>query len=250
MQYAIGNTFVHTHKPIATPPPSLLSSSHTYIQISDHNQSTTSYLISYTDLKLVFPVDMLSMAKKKRTALAGRAWSLVRLAFLWARRGGLFKRGFMADLIRKYLKNLQLTAATNRDSIGYAGEREFSFDETPLFHSKLKHKSTGWSSTRFKYLPAISCINPAVDDDDAQDDPRTIFRASFNDIVEDEEISSPRYWEQGEIDGVEESDDNGEEDEEIDAKAEEFIERFYREMRMQRQVSYLEYNEMLKRGAN
>lgn len=189
------------------------------------------------------------MAKKKQsTALAGRAWSLVRLAFLWTRRGGVFKRGFMADLIRRYLKSLHGTAATNRDSIRYAGEREFSFDETPLFHFKLNHKSTG-SSTRFKYLPAISCINPAVDDDDAQDDPRMIFRTSFNDVG-DQEISSPRCWEQDEIGDDDESNDKGEEDVEIDAKAEEFIERFYREMRMQRQVSYLEYNEMLERGAN
>lgn len=193
---------------------------------------------------------MLSMAKKKQsTALARRAWSLVRLAFLWVRRGGVFKRGFMADLIRRYLKSLHGTVATNRDSIGRGGEREFSFDETPLFHFKLNHHKWTGSSTRFKCLPAMSCINPAVDDDDAQDDLRMIVRTSFNDVG-DQEIGSPRYWEQGEIEDDDESNDKGEEDEEIDAKAEEFIERFYREMRMQRQVSYLEYNEMLGRGAD
>lgn len=88
-----------------------------------------------------------------------------------------------------------------------------------------------------------------MDDDDAQDDPRMIFRTSFNDVG-DQEISSPRCWEQDEIEDDDESMDKGEEEVEIDAKAEEFIERFYRELRMQRQVSYLEYNEMLERGAN
>ena len=39
-----------------------------------------------------------------------------------------------------------------------------------------------------------------------------------------------------------------EEEEEIDSKAEEFIARFYDQMKLQRQISYLQYNEMLERS--
>ncbi|KAL7198200.1 hypothetical protein ACSBR2_020674 [Camellia fascicularis] len=39
-------------------------------------------------------------------------------------------------------------------------------------------------------------------------------------------------------------------DEENDLKAEQFIAKFYEQMKMQRQVSYLQYNEMIDRGTN
>ncbi|KAG9131942.1 hypothetical protein Leryth_023252 [Lithospermum erythrorhizon] len=41
--------------------------------------------------------------------------------------------------------------------------------------------------------------------------------------------------------------DNGNE---IDLKAEKFIAAFYEQMKFQRQVSYLQYNEMLNRSVN
>jgi len=36
----------------------------------------------------------------------------------------------------------------------------------------------------------------------------------------------------------------------VDREAEEFIETFYKQIKFQRQVSWLEYQEMLARGAN
>ncbi|KAB2056677.1 hypothetical protein ES319_A11G119100v1 [Gossypium barbadense] len=39
------------------------------------------------------------------------------------------------------------------------------------------------------------------------------------------------------------------EEEEIDSKAGKFIANFYEQMKLQRQISYLEYTEMLNRGA-
>ncbi|XP_077217810.1 uncharacterized protein LOC143852296 [Tasmannia lanceolata] len=162
------------------------------------------------------------MAKNK-LALTRRAWSLVRLALFWVRKGGFFKPGFMVNLLPNYLKNILTNA---RDSILY-GEREFSFDETPIIRFKL-HKP---SSMRFR----IPCINPPVNFEDEDRIYDENGRKSYRSDVDED-------YECGYECGVKN------EEEEIDSKAEEFIARFYDQMRMQRQVSYLQYREMLHRG--
>ncbi|XP_068661588.1 uncharacterized protein [Aristolochia californica] len=169
---------------------------------------------------------------KRKSALAGRAWNLIRLTLFWARKGGIFKRNFMMDLIRNYVNSLR---AATHDSIRYQ-ERQFSFDETPFFHFKL-HKP---GPMRCKYLPSIPCINPPVDfeeDDDFYDGRVSFTRSqeegSYREDADGEEINR-------EVAGG---------DEEIDNKAEEFIAKFYEQMKLQRQVSYLQYHEMLSRGA-
>ncbi|XP_077217809.1 uncharacterized protein LOC143852295 [Tasmannia lanceolata] len=150
---------------------------------------------------------------KNRMALTRRAWSL----------GGFFKPGFMVNLLPNYLKNIRTNA---RDSILY-GEREFSLDETPIIRFKL-HKP---SFMRFR----IPCINPLVN---FEDEDRIFYqngRKSYRSEVGED-------YEYGYDCGV-----NNEEGD-IDSKAQEFIARFYDQMRMQRQVSYLQYSEMLHRG--
>ncbi|XP_010921539.2 uncharacterized protein [Elaeis guineensis] len=178
------------------------------------------------------------MGKKK-----GRAWSLLRLALLWVQKGGAFKRGLVFDLrlLPGYLKSLK-PGGGHSDRLHY-GEREFSFDETPDFHFK----------TPSMRLPRLPCITPAADFDN--DDDYIFFKCEktneFFDKESKEECSMDR------CEGGEDDDDKGincgelievEEEQGIDSKAEEFIAKFYEEMKLQRQFSLLQYNEMLRRG--
>ncbi|XP_077217808.1 uncharacterized protein LOC143852294 [Tasmannia lanceolata] len=165
------------------------------------------------------------MAKNKM-ALTRRAWKLVRLALFWVRKNGFFKPGLMVDLLPNYLKNIR---TTTRDSILY-GERQFSFNETPIIHFKL-HKP---NSLRFR----IPCINPPVNFEDEERIYDQNGRKSYRSEVDED-------YDCGYVQNDRKS---YTEEEQIDSKADEFIARFYDQMRMQRQVSYLQYNEMLHRG--
>ncbi|KAJ8619444.1 hypothetical protein MRB53_027973 [Persea americana] len=175
---------------------------------------------------------------KKRTALAGRAWNLMRLALYWSRKGGIFKHRILTNLLPNYVKGLR---ATSHNSIP-SGEREFSFDKTPMFNFR-SHRS---ASMRFRYLPYIPCINPSVAFDDNDDKDDGVYNSSEDiGFYEDEDFKSEKSdceMNDGEVL------DEGEEG--IDSKAEKFIARFYQQMKLQRQASYLQYNEMLQRGTS
>ncbi|KAF5178890.1 cotton fiber protein [Thalictrum thalictroides] len=187
------------------------------------------------------------MGKIKKTGLSRRAWNLLRIALLWARKGGALRRGLMVELrlLPNYIKNLRHVDA--RESIHYR-EKEFSFDETPLFNFKMHRPS----SLRF-HMPSLPCIKPQVD-----------FDYEFND--DDDEDTTSVYYQEGRksyltqksfCSGNDDEDDrlqNGEiipvEDEAIDLKAEEFIANFYKQMKMQRQISYLQYEQTLSKGSD
>ncbi|KAK9282260.1 hypothetical protein L1049_005174 [Liquidambar formosana] len=180
------------------------------------------------------------MAKKK-CDLAQRAWNILRLALLWARKGGVFRRRFMMDLsvIPKYFKSLKHTTG---DSIHY-GEREFSFDDTPTIHFKMHRPA----SLRFK-MPHIPCINPQVNFDYDFEFENERRDGVYND---DEGRKSFLKYRDDEDYGCEVREEIAPcEEEGIDAKAEEFIAKFYKQMKLQRQISYLQYHEMLSRGAS
>ncbi|KAE9618816.1 hypothetical protein Lal_00047382 [Lupinus albus] len=179
----------------------------------------------------------------KKHDVTHRAWNLLRFSLLWARKGGMFRRKVVMDQLRlvpKYLKRLGHTAPTSQ--INYF-ERELSFDDTPIFHVKMHRPS----SMRFT-LPHIPCINPHVD-----------FDYDFNDnedAVEYEKgrksvliIKDEEYYHGYE--GCQENAPNEEEEHEgIDERAEEFIAQFYQQMKLQRQISYLHYNETPKKDSN
>uniref|UniRef100_A0A5B7BSJ9 Cotton fiber protein n=1 Tax=Davidia involucrata TaxID=16924 RepID=A0A5B7BSJ9_DAVIN len=177
---------------------------------------------------------------KKKSGVAHRAWNVLRLALLWARKGGVFKRRLMVDLrlLPSYLKSL-LHSNERGNKIHY-GEREFSFDDTPIIHVKMRLRRP--SSMRFR-LPHIPCIKPHVDFD---------FDFEFNNDNNEDDGDARKSFLEGTGDG----DGDGDEeivpcDEEgIDMKAEEFIAKFYEQLKLQRQTSYLQYNEMLNRGAS
>ncbi|KAE8669480.1 CTP synthase family protein isoform 1 [Hibiscus syriacus] len=204
----------------------------------------------------------------KNGDVARRAWGLLRLALLWARKGGVFKRRLMMELrlVPKFLKGLGHSTSVHTrggDRQLRYKERQFSFDETPIIDVKAVHRS---ASMRF-LLPCISA--EAVDfdrfDDLGIDDyDEGVYRcdsrstkscstaSTSSDIVEDEEEKDEdEEW------GYEGCDEKSPfpyifpvEEEGIDSKAERFIAKFYEQMKLQsRQISDLEDNEMLRRGA-
>ncbi|KAE9464090.1 hypothetical protein C3L33_03990, partial [Rhododendron williamsianum] len=166
------------------------------------------------------------MMHKKKSGVANRAWNLLRLALLWARKGGVFKHGLMLDDLRlfpKFLKSGLIGQSSTQRAAIYYGERELSFDHTPIIDVKM-HRS---SSLRF-WLPRIPCIIPQVD-----------FDYNFNFDNNKEFLSRYKF----EYDEGRKSFSNGDddencevcEDEGVDAKAEQFIAKFYEQLRMQRQ---------------
>lgn len=157
------------------------------------------------------------------------------------------KRRLMADLrlVVSHLKSLG--AGDHPYGELHHGERELSFDETPTFHFKI-------------HRPRFPCIQPPSkfddNDDDNNDYNSSIFyktgnpkRSYFQNEMKEEEGTDHDESDDdddGSKRGVVHEDE--EEEEEIDSKAEEFIAKFYEQMKLQRQVSLLQYNEMLNRG--
>ncbi|XP_048132748.1 uncharacterized protein LOC115757010 [Rhodamnia argentea] len=159
-------------------------------------------------------------------------WNLLRLVLLWARKGGALK--LQLRLVPKFLKTIG--QATPSSQIWY-GERELSFDKTPVVHVKMHRPG----SMRC-HLPHIPCINPHVDLDpefDDEDDQLCYgYDAARKSFLENGGREETHFDE--EVDGRMDM----EEEQEIDTRAEEFIARFYEQMKLQRQISYLQYDEM------
>ncbi|XP_027147868.1 uncharacterized protein LOC113748593 [Coffea eugenioides] len=223
------------------------------------------------------------MHKHKSAVVARRAWNSLRLALLWARRGGHFKnRRLMVDLrlLPKFInRTLGTTSSSNdyyrhrRGALHY-GERQLSFDDTPVIHFKMHRPS----SLRFK-MPNIPCITgaPQVDFDDYDFDRHDcsgtghdtyylseahndvalsgksiLLKAAGDYITSDEEEegddddrSNTMVCDHQETNETPRSCDDG-----IDLKAEQFIANFYRQIKLQRQISYLQYHDMISRGAS
>ncbi|KAK3020571.1 hypothetical protein RJ639_046921 [Escallonia herrerae] len=184
------------------------------------------------------------MQHKKKADAARRAWNIVRLALLWARKGGVFKRRVLF-LMMDLSKNLRsLRHGHHRGALHYHyGERELSFDDTPVIHVKMHRPS----SLRFR-LPHIPCINPRqVDFDfDFDDDDNN---AGDGGLYYDNDVARKSFLlesgDEGDTSGYEaceEDNTSGGCDEGIDLKAEEFIAKFYAQMKLQRQTSYLQYH--------
>ncbi|KAK5818753.1 uncharacterized protein LOC108485040 [Gossypium arboreum] len=193
------------------------------------------------------------MAKTKGD-VAQRAWSLLRLALLWARKGGVFRRRLMMELrlLPKFLKGLaHHQPHRHHQLMSHYKERQLSFDETPIFHIKMHRPA----SMRF-LLPCISTEEVDFDYDFGPNDYDGVYgyndggRKSYSTASDTDE-------EDGEVEecgyeGCDEKENSpyyAVEEEGIDSKAEKFIASFYEQMRLQSQVSYLEYSEKLSTGS-
>ena len=122
-------------------------------------------------------------------------------------------------VVPKYLKCMGHTTPPSQIT-HYYYERELSFDKTPLFNVKMYRPS----SMRFH----IPCLNPRLD---------------FEDDVHDFQYDNGTKSSLMDDDDKEEEEEEEEEEAEIDKRAEEFIAKFYQQMKLQRQMSYLQYNE-------
>ncbi|MBA0715144.1 hypothetical protein Golax_014066 [Gossypium laxum] len=185
----------------------------------------------------------MKVTKKKSDAAAQRAWRLLRLFLLWTRKSGVLRRRLMMELrlVPKFLKGLGHTSPSPPGQI-YFKERQLSFDETPIFHVKMHRPA----SMRF-LLPCISPQDVDFDYDFGIDGEDDVYGY-------DSGIKSHSCEKQGEEQGNDKERKRSActlplEEEGIDSKADKFIANFYEQMKLQRQISYLEYTEMLNRGA-
>ncbi|KAJ4905467.1 hypothetical protein Rs2_09125 [Raphanus sativus] len=174
---------------------------------------------------------------KKKTSgrlIMHKAWSLVRMALLWARKGGAFKRWPLLELRNLFSKHLKALAHHNNSdrSLSRYGERELSFDETPLFNVKKKkiHRPT---SMRF----LLPCIGSPIEfgyefgiDADGQDYSDEVISYSYDESSVEECDRTVK-------------DDEEEEEKGVDVRAEKFIAKFYEQIKLQRQISYMKYGE-------
>ncbi|TKY52477.1 hypothetical protein E2542_SST23999 [Spatholobus suberectus] len=185
----------------------------------------------------------------KNRGFGHRAWNLLRLSLLWARKGGVLRRRVAMELrlVPKYLKRLGNN--TPPSHIHYF-ERELSFDKTPIFHVKMYRPS----SMRF-HLPHIPCINPHVDFDydfNADEDNveydtgrSALMVAGDRDQEFYHDYEGYQEMAYGEEEQQQQADAQG-----IDKRAEEFIAKFYQQMKLQRQISLLQYNETPSRDSS
>ncbi|KAL3739575.1 hypothetical protein ACJRO7_020914 [Eucalyptus globulus] len=162
---------------------------------------------------------------RKTSGVSRRAWNLLRLALLWARKGGGCSSCSLAFQI-------------------WYRERELSFDKTLVVHVKMHCPGP----MRFP-LRHIPCINPHVDfEPEFDEDDRLCYgyEAVRQSFLENGGEEGTHFDEKQAEDGrVEIEEDRG-----IDTRAEEFIAKFYEQTKLQRQISYLQYNEMLNQSAS
>nr|CAD1816915.1 unnamed protein product [Ananas comosus var. bracteatus] len=154
------------------------------------------------------------------TMLAQRLWCLLRKALLWARKGGALNRRLVADLrvVCNRLRSLRggrSSSMLRYDELHYR-ECELSFAETPTFQLKM-------------FKSKFRCINPAVDSDDEEH-----FEYKYDDDDDDDKNSDALYLE---YDKENYECRSKHEDGSVDRKADEFIAKFYRQVRLQRELS-------------
>ncbi|KAF0910118.1 hypothetical protein E2562_001345 [Oryza meyeriana var. granulata] len=156
-----------------------------------------------------------------------------------------------------------LGVGSGGDRLRY-GEREYSIEETPAFRFRTPSA---------RVLRLIPCIASAVPDTPGiyGDEDRYFFcrrdtepecssigyyyngepsecgdeDESFRDGVADEQLLELSMLEASAAAATEGA---GGEDAGVDAKAEEFIAKFHAQMKLQRQISWLQYNEMMERS--
>lgn len=190
---------------------------------------------------------------KRNSDVGRRAWNILRLALLWARKGGVFKRRLATELrlLPKFLRGLghhNIETTPGRHGIVGYGERQLSFDKTPIF-PRVAVKVNGSSSMRFLHSH-IPCLNPPVVDFDRDEYDDVVYDCARKSFLTNGEDQDNLYDEEDEEEEEEymSYEENDNEENNVDTRAEEFIAKFYEQIKLQRQISYLQYNEMLNRS--
>ncbi|GAB2282217.1 hypothetical protein Dimus_016766 [Dionaea muscipula] len=188
-------------------------------------------------------------ARKRSSNAAQRAWELLRLALLWVRKGGLSVE--LRTLTKCMIKRVNISSS--HTNIKYYREHEYSLDNTPVIHiRRIKGRMGGTSGIRMPRI-IIPCIGMTEEvdsmDDDAYGDGRGFHKSTFLENVADEE-EREREENCDEDGGTPDYGEAGlEDDQGIDAKADEFIAKFYEQIKLQRQNSYIQFYDMINRGS-
>ncbi|KAG8389543.1 hypothetical protein BUALT_Bualt02G0240200 [Buddleja alternifolia] len=166
---------------------------------------------------------------KKSSLIARRAWKILRLALLWARKGGMFRSRIEINL-NVLIKGIRKLCHTNetRGALAY-GDHEFSFDETPMMHVKMHRPSY----LRFK-MPHIPCIKPQVDFDYSFEFDEDVISVNEDTMCYSVDHVQRTGFLKDDSEDEEEEEMYGACDEGIDLKAEKFIAKFYEQIKQQR----------------
>lgn len=189
-----------------------------------------------------------------------RLWNIVKMAFLLLRKGSVLKRKMMVDihlmmkrgkvLLGNLLLNHSLHSLGRSSMTGFGlHDYEFSCSNSPApfsFQMRSKHHS---------YFP---CIQPRALDDQELDMTKSnavvvsqseYFTKSNMDLSNLPAVDGSRSRPLSPFCRSKEELYADQADQQVDRQAEEFISKFYEQIRLQRQVSLLRYDEMLARGA-
>eukprot|EP00262_Sarcandra_glabra_P007584 TRINITY_DN20478_c0_g1_i1.p1 TRINITY_DN20478_c0_g1~~TRINITY_DN20478_c0_g1_i1.p1 ORF type:complete len:220 (+),score=29.78 TRINITY_DN20478_c0_g1_i1:70-729(+) len=209
------------------------------------------------------------------SAVPKRVWNFLRIAFFMMRKGFISKRKLIMDmnlmmkrgkLLRKNLGNLMFHHSRS-PAHGYGiQDYEFSCKNSPnpvfLHVTKRKHHY-------FPSIPHFPCINPPEDPEESDENKKTVvvlpkieYSPAYSytqqpdaasDLAVGEKMSplaSPFSVRVSEYCSEDENDSGNHR---VDDEAEEFIKRFYEQLRVQSRTALLqyqetEYREMLARG--
>ncbi|KAG1334765.1 putative Cytosolic phospholipase A2 [Cocos nucifera] len=163
---------------------------------------------------------------RKRNPILGRAWDLIILSISpiakvkkpVSRKLLFFKRSKRFKLHKHY-------------NYAFVGEYEFSPSSTPLI---LHPRTPSKKKNHFLCLPCGGNDTESIVEESIGDEWEMLSPCADESMQKPSELSEP-----------------GEEDDSssIDQKAEKFIERFYQEMRIQRQESIMHHMEMLHKSS-
>jgi len=198
---------------------------------------------------------------------AKRLWNVIRIAFFMMRKGLISKRKMLMDMhlmmergkgYGRSLMNLVFQHFRGNSQGGYGlQEYEFSCSNSPvnpvLLHmGKRKHHHF---PTHILHFP---CMNPPPDEDDKEESNAFVLSPSdcnneyFSKDCLDHDLPSlqklnPLLSPLSER-RISRSSSEENNDHQVDRQAEEFIAKFYEQLRLQNQMSLLQYQEMLVRG--
>ncbi|XP_057829400.1 uncharacterized protein LOC131040479 [Cryptomeria japonica] len=181
-------------------------------------------------------------AMAERGVRKKRAWNMLRMTLFMIRKCLLKRRNLLELDVRvrgkvfaKIFRSLISHRTPASDSRGLNGLREYEFScsNSPATPA-LQHFANKLTSRR----NFLSCFQPDFTFEDKYESPRFVFSpCAITEGVTARPFENPARAFQ-------------EEDDQEDRKAEEFIAKFYNQMKFQRQISLLQYEEMLARGAN
>uniref|UniRef100_A0A0D6QRH8 DUF761 domain-containing protein n=1 Tax=Araucaria cunninghamii TaxID=56994 RepID=A0A0D6QRH8_ARACU len=179
-----------------------------------------------------------------------RLWNMLRIAVFMIRNGLLKRRHLQQELTKRgkvftqNLRNLMFHGSSTPPSFALGlRDYEFSCSNSPAF---------AFTGHRYRHLNNyFSCIYPNVDGSptfavDYSKEYMTADTLQSCDFPTVEDVGTHETYNFGNGEELDADDD----EEQVDKKSEEFIARFHKQIKFQRQMSLLQYDEMLARGAN